>query len=317
MHVNARCVTGAALVAVLAAGCGTAKAVTASAPGLRTITVGVVASEASAGIYIAQEQGLFRRQGLDVTLQTITGAAAVLPALLHGSVGVVGAQLTTFIQAQATGVAQFRILAPGGSLGPRVNSVMVLAHSPVTSPAQLKGVTVAVNAAGGIDQILAEAALSAYGIQPGQVRYVAIPFQDMITALARRDVAAAYMSEPYVTEAEQQLGAIPVLDPDIGMAQDMPISAYVATRAWALRYPRTAAAFGRAIDQADALIITRPSVFASAMEHQLHLPGRVAGVMATGGFPTSLGAAHEQQVADILETYGLLKAPFSVQVMLP
>jgi len=231
-------------------------------------------------------------------------------------VDVVGAQLTTFIQAQAKGVSQFRVLAPGGSLGPHVQSIVVPPHSPITTPAQLKGATVAVDALGGINQILAEVTLRDYDIQPGQVHYVGIPFQAMGAALAAHRVDAAYVAEPYVTEAEQRQGAQPVLDPDQGPAQDLPISAYVTTRSWATRYPRTAAAFARAIDQADALIVTNPGVFQKAMENQLHLPPIVAAVMATGSFPTSLDAVQIQRVADLLQEFGMLKRPFSVKAML-
>jgi NitT/TauT family transport system substrate-binding protein len=318
MHPRVRHALSMALVTLLAAGCGSAADTTsARGPELRDITVGVVASESSAGLYIAANQGLFREAGLNVTLKTITGAAAVLPALLHGSVQVIGAQLTTFIQAQASGAAQFRILAPGGSLGPHVESIVVPPGSPVTSPAQLKGKTIAVNAIGGIDQILAEISLRAYGVGPGHAHYAAVPFQGMDKALAAHRVDAAYLAEPYLTEAEQQLGAQVILDPDAGAAQGVMISAYVATRSWAQRYPRTAAAFARAIDQADALIITRPAVFTRAMEDQLHLSPQVADVMAPGTFPTALAGTQVQAVSNLLATAGALKTPFPVKVMLP
>jgi NitT/TauT family transport system substrate-binding protein len=316
--VPARAVLAALTLAgvLAAAGCGTATATSAGAPEKPGITVGVVASESSAGLYVAQNQGLFAKAGLHVTVKTITGAAAVLPDLLHGSVDIVGAQLTTFIQAQAEGVSQFRILAPGGSLGPRVESIAVLPHSPITTPQQLKGATVAVNAVGGINQLLAEVALRAYGIQPAQVHYVGIPFQDMGAALAARRVAAAYLAEPYLTEAEQRQGATPVLDPDTGAAQNLPISAYVTTRSWAQRYPRTAAAFARAIDEAAALIAINPGVFQKAMEDQLHLPASVADVMATGTFPTALDAIQVQRDADLLLAFGVLKKRFAINGML-
>ena len=301
----------------LVAGCGSATAITAStAPEIRDITVGVVASESSAGIYVAQNQDLFKKAGLTVSIQTITGAASVLPDLLHGGVAIVGAQLTTFIEAQAKGVARFRILAPGGSLGPRVQSVMVLPHSPIVSPQQLKGATVAVDAVGGINQILAEETLRDYGVGPDQVHYVGIPFQDMGAALAAHRVDAAYCAEPYCTELEQQEGAASVLDPDTGPAQNLPISAYSTTQSWARKYPGTAAAFAHAIDQADALIATNPVVLQKAMEDQLHIPPGVADVMASGTFPTSDNVVQLQRVANLLQEFGVLKKAFKVKGML-
>jgi NitT/TauT family transport system substrate-binding protein len=302
----------------LAAGCGSVTASTNTGSGLELshITVGIVASESSAGVYVAQNQGLFRKAGLQVTLKTITGAAAVLPSLLHGSVDVVAAQLTTFIQAQAKGVSQFRILAPGGSLGPRVQSILVLPHSPITSPQRLNGATVAVDALGGINQILAEETLRDYGIQPAQVHYVAIPYQEMGTALAVHRVNAVYAVEPYITELEEKLGTQSVLDPDQGPAQNLPITADVTTKTWAQKYPRTAAVFAHAIDEADALIVTDPGVFQKAMQDQLHLSPMVVAVMAEGTFPTAVDRVQLQRVADLLYGFGLLKQPFNVKAML-
>jgi NitT/TauT family transport system substrate-binding protein len=302
-----------------AAGCGSAAAgagAGAAPPEKPDLTVAVVATEAVAGLYIAQDQGLFRKAGLHVVVKTITSATSTLPVLVHGGVDVVGAQISTFIQAQAAGVDQFRVLATANSLGPRQEAIVVPPHSPITSPAQLRGATIAVNAVGGIDQILAEVSLRSYQIGPSQVHYVAVPFQGMGAALAANRVDAAYLSEPYLTEAEQRQGTNPLLDPDNGPAQNLPIAAYVATRAWAREYPRTAAAFARAVDEGNELAETSPSILQKAMKEQLGIPPIVAAVMATGTFPDSVNPTQLQRVADVMQEYGALRQPFSVRGML-
>lgn len=317
-HPALRRALGVAMTLTLA-GCGSATGATTDPglrPEIRNITVGVVASESAADIYVAEEHDLFRKAGLDVTLKTITGAAVVMPVLLHGGMQVVGAQYTTFIEAQAHGVGQFRILAPGGSLGPAVEEVVVPPNSRIVSAAKLKGATVAVNAIGGIDQILAEAALTDYEITPAQVHYVAIPFQGMNAALAAHRVDAAYLAEPYLTEAVQRFGVSPVLDPDSGAAQNLPIAGYVTTKSWAERYPGTAAAFARAIDQANALISGSREVLEKAMESSLGLTPVVADVMATGNFPTGVSPVQLQRVSSLLTEFGILKNPFSVKGMI-
>lgn len=307
----------AAALAITLAGCGSATASTGAAgPEKTSITVALVANEAVAGLYIAQDQGLFDKAGLHVTIKTITSAAAALPALLHGSVDVIGAQISSFIQAQAAGTGQFRILAPANNLGPNVEAIAVPAHSPITSPAQLGGATIAVNAIGGINQILAEASLRDYQIRPSEVRYVAVPFQAMGAALTAHRVEAAYLSEPYLTEAEQQQGVSPLVDPDTGPAQGLPIAAYTATRAWDQAYPRTAAAFAQALREGNELAQTSLSDFQKAMEEQLHIPPVVADVMATGVFPVSINEVQLQRVANLMYNFGALKRPFSVRGML-
>lgn len=317
-HSRCRHALAAALLMTVAGGCGSATASTGSpGPEKPDITVAVVAAEASAGLYIAQDQGLFGKFGLHVTLKTVTSPAAALPVLLHGGLDVISGQISTFIQAQAAGLGRFRVLASGFSLGPGVEAIAVTRGSAVTSPQQLKGATIAVNAVGGIDQILAEASLSDYQISPRQVHYVAVPFQAMGAALAAHRVSAAYLTEPYLTEAEQRQGAQPLVDPDSGPAQDLPFSACMTTTAWAKSYPRTAAAFARAVTAGNELAATSLAVFQKAMEDQLHIPPVVADVMAAGSFPLSISKVQLQRVATFMYEFGALRRPFSVEAMLP
>ena len=102
----AGCAAGAL---ALATGCssGAAKP-TASRPGTgRTnlekthLTVAAVPAEGAAGLYLAEERGLFTQQGLHVTIVTTASAGAVIPQLLHGSVDIDSGQWVTAIAAQA------------------------------------------------------------------------------------------------------------------------------------------------------------------------------------------------------------------------
>ena len=69
----------------------------------------------------------------------------------------------------------------------------------------------------------------------------------MGAALAARRVDAAFLIEPYLTQAETRAGDVPLFDIDQGATQDFPLTGYVVTDAWLAKYPRTAAAFTRAL----------------------------------------------------------------------
>jgi len=85
-------------------------------------------------------------------------------------------QYTTYIGADAGGIARMRIIAAGYALGPRVQEIMTGPHSPVRSAAQLRGATIAVNAPDSITTDLLYTALAVYRITPAQVHTVVIPF---------------------------------------------------------------------------------------------------------------------------------------------
>jgi NitT/TauT family transport system substrate-binding protein len=299
--------------AVLVAGCGGSKpAVSALAgPEKANLVVAAVPGEGAAGLYIAEDQGLFAKVGLHVKIEASTSSSTVVPDMLHGSVDVASGQYTTYIAAYAAGI-RMRILASGTALGPDVHEVLVAADSSIRTPLELKGATVAVNAPDSETTDLLYSALSADGVSPGQVKVAVFPFPAMTAALASHVVQAIYAIQPYATEARQQQGDRVLVDIDSGTAQDMPVSGYAVLASWYARYPRTAAAFAKAIDQANAMIVSDPAVFRQALEKNLHLSSRVVDVMPTGKFPTTVSTVQLQRLVALMLRYHQLSGSINV-----
>ena len=302
----------AGLAAATAACAGPAGTAGAGSPEKPDLVVAVVPAEANAGLYIAQAMGLFTRAGLHLTIKPVVSAGAVIPAMLHGRVDVAGGGYVSYIAADAAGTAKMRILAAGFALGPHVNEIIALPKAHIQSPAELRGKTIAINQLGSVGNDLTYRALAPYAITPAQVHLVAMPFPAMPAALAAGKIDAAYETEPFVTEAVRQYGALAVADMDSGAAQDFPLTGYAVLASWAARYPRTAAAFTRAVEQGNAIAATNLAVLQRVLSTSLHLSPDITGVMATGTFPTSASRAQIQRAADLMLQYGQLRKPFNV-----
>jgi NitT/TauT family transport system substrate-binding protein len=310
-------------IAVAGAACGSSSGSAGAsgsgspgAPEKPDIVVATVPAEANAGLYIAQAKGLFTKVGLHVTIQTVRSAQAVIPAMLHGTVDVDSGGYVTFILAGAKGEAKMRVLAPGFSLGPHVNEVVVMPHSSIRSPAGLKGKTIAVNQVGGLSSDLLFTALAPYGITPSQVHPVQLAFPDMPGALAAGKVDAAYITEPFVTEAVKKYGVQQVTDIDFGATQDFPLTGYAALASWVAKYPRTAAAFTKAIKQANAIAATNLAVLQTVLAKSLHISTNITGVMANGTYPTTITPVQLQRNAAMMRQFGQLKGPYDVKQLL-
>jgi len=291
------------LIVTLASACGgssTSKALTTTKLEKTNLVVGQVPAEANAALYVAQQRGLFKAHGLTVTMQSITSTSTIIPALLHGSMDIGAGQLSTFIGAQASGVGQFRVLASGLQLGPNVNELMALKTSGIANAGDLKGKTIAVNATAGNGVLLTDSALSTYNVSPSQVTLVPMAFSDMAAALQAHRVDAAYATQPYVTEMQQQAGASVVADLDQGTAQNYMISGYTVTSAFS---------------QASALIDANPATAQKAFETYLKVPSAVAQAMAIGTFPTNVSAAKLQQIADLMLKYKELSSSFNAAAL--
>lgn len=300
---------------MLAAACGSSG--TSSKPassGLEktNLVVGAVPAETGAAMFIAQERGIFAAHGLHVTVKSITSTTTIVPDMLSGAVDIASGQIPTFIAAQAQGVGSFHLLASGLTLGPGVNEILALKSSGISSPAQLKGKTLAVNAPTGDSALLTDVVLADAGVSPTQVTHKVIPFTDMGVALSQHEVDAMYCTEPTCSAVKAKYGAQVVADTDQGAAQGMLTAGYTATTAWMKKYPKTAAAFTASILEASKIADSNRAALSKALVASLHITSQVASSVAVGTFPTAVSQAKLQQVVNLMIKFGELKGSFNV-----
>jgi NitT/TauT family transport system substrate-binding protein len=306
-----------ALAAVLSAtaGCGAATAPAGSAgPEKPGITVAAVPATGAAGLYIAQQDGLFAKQGLHVTILPSVSAADVVADLTSGRIDVSLGQWTTAILVQAKHIADLKALAEGNAGAPQ--QVLTWPGSGIGSPRQLKGKTIAVNVLGGLAELEILADLAGDGLGLSQVHFTPIPFPDMAAALAAHQVDAALLPEPYASQAEIKYGDPEVFNTGQGATADFPIEGYVVTRAWAQRYPRTAAAFTAAIDAGQRIAATsRAAVEQVLLRYINGLNQKTASVMGLGSYPDTVKPVPLGRVGDLMQQFPAISGlPAAVNV---
>jgi NitT/TauT family transport system substrate-binding protein len=307
----------AAVTMVLAAGCATAGSnAVLSKPEELNVTVAAIPAADLAGLYLAQDDGLFAKQGLHVTIEPIPSSQAVIADQLKGQVDISAGSYVAYIAAQAAG-ARFRILAEASTLKPDTRALVTTADSPITTIAGLVGKTIGVNGTNSIGTLLISALLQENGISPKKVRFITDPdgFPAMPGQLQDGTWNAAFLAEPYVTAAGEDYGDRELADLDQGATTNFPVDGYVATRAWAEKYPKTAAAFVRAIEAGQALADTDASAVQAAMGMSDKLPSGVTSLMALPGYPTGLvDKTRLQRVATAMLQFGLLGQEYTTGV---
>lgn len=259
------------------------------------LTIAAVPSADLAGVYIAQDDGFFARQGLHVKLVKIAASKAVIAAQLAGKVDLCAGAYMPYIAGEAAG-DKFGILAEGSIMTPGTRLLLKPRGSGVASLGQLPGKTIGMNAANSIGTLLVDATLAQNGINPATVTQSTDPkgFPTMAATLSRGTWSAAFFGEPFATEGEEKYGETVLADLDQGAAKGLPISGYIATRSWIDKHPKTAAAFIRAIEQAQLAADSDPSVARAALAKSDGLPHLVTDVMAIPEFP--VGAVDETRI---------------------
>ena len=303
----------AAAIAVLAAGCvssGGSAALTSvlSKPEVADITVAAIPAVDLAGLYIAQDRGLFAAQGLHVTLEPIPSSQSVIADQLKGKVDISAGSYVAYIAAEVAG-ARFRILAEASTLAPDTRALVVTGNSPITTIAALAGKKIGVNGVNSIGTLLISALLSAHGISPAKVTFITDPggFPVMPRQLQQGEWSAAFLAEPYITFAGEQYGEEVLADLDQGAVLNLPVDGFVATQAWAQKYPKTAAAFVRAIEQGQAIANGDASAVQAVMAKYDNLPPQVTAAMALPRYPVGpVVEASVQRVARVMQQTGIL-----------
>lgn len=261
-----------------------------------------------APLFLAIKNGYFAREGLTVSTVPEVASTAALPGMANGSIDLIaGANYESFFAMQALGKFNMKIIADSSQCD--TNSLVVLAmpQSHITGPASLLGKTVAVQLKPDIQTITLNAELQADGFDPGRIRYVVFPFPQMNAALKAGKVDAVAQVEPFASQAEAQLGAKVVMSycsPPVG---DFPEAGFVSSAAWAAKYPHTALAFQRAVEQAQTLAATNRGAVEKVLPTFIpHMTAEIADIVDIGVFPTSLNAVRLQRLADLMVQSGII-----------
>lgn len=310
-------IAGSALVLAAAAGCSSSKSDASSKGGLEktTIKVSTLPVVNDAPLYIALKQKLFEKEGLKVQAVPVAASAQAIPGLANGSIDVVFGNDSTFFQANDKGALKLKIVAESTTLTSKHMGVLVMPDSPIKTVADLAGKSVAVHILHNIQQITLSAILKANNTDVSKVQYREIHFPDMGAALQKHEVDAIHVVEPWVSTYQKSLGARLVVDGGTEPVTQMPLDGYFATAAWAAKYPKTAAAFQRAVEKAYAIAADRKQV-EDVLPTYMKTDPATAKIITLPGYSTSLNAVRLQRLADLMLDEGELKAKLDVNTIM-
>ncbi len=311
------------LSAALASGChvpGT------GASGSEPITVAVVPGMDNAPLSVAVRDGLFQQHGLDITLEDYQSLGDEFQALTSGQAQIAAGDYTGFLYEQAAGRTSLRLIADGYDAAANSVAILTLPGSGITTPQQLQGqpggvatplaqmVPYSATVPYNIQTLAAEEVLQNDGVSPSSVTWTQMQPQDMIGALRSGQVKAILATEPYILDAEEQLGAVEVVDASSGVTSGLPMSGYFSLASYAHANPSAVQAFQGALDQAQSDCAQRGPVQAVLSQLTGMSTGDAAQV-TLGTYPTSLNVGQVQRVATLMYDSGMISNPVTVSTL--
>jgi NitT/TauT family transport system substrate-binding protein len=169
------------------------------------LKVGAIGAVSDAGIFIAQEKGYFRDEGLDVEIVGFKAAPQILPAIATGEVQVSGSAVTpALFNAFARGITM-KLVADKGQVAQGFGFAAIVIRSDLADTVRdfkdLKGRKFAVMGKGVSSTTQLGKALERGGIEPNEVELIELGLPEMVAALGNKAIDGATLLEPFITFA--------------------------------------------------------------------------------------------------------------------
>ena len=297
-------VLAAALVLVLALAPGRGVA-------QETIKVGVLPFSESLAAVIADKQGFFKAEGLNVELQKIPTASQAMPLLQGGRIDIIFSNTVSTLQVIEQGM-DLMLLAPGAVVRPTppdTTAALTVLKGTAKTPKDLEGKRIAVNVVNSTAWMYLLALLDQHGLDRSKVRLVEVPFPQMNDPLLNQQVDAIVQVEPFRTVL-QGTGKVDVIGWIYVQTQpNADITQYIALTPWVQKNQKIAAAFARAIVKGAEFANTNEVATREINQQFTNLNPALKDKVLLPRFATRIQPDEIKKTMDLMLKYGLLKQP--------
>ena len=301
-----------------------------------TIVIDAVPTADAAGLYIAEDEGFFAKQGLTVKIDKILGGEYGMGDLQTGSAQLVEGNYVSFILAQVAGKfaapdpndptgpprpvkpIDMRIIADSSQMQPGNQALYVMPDSKLKTVAEVARAhaTVGVNSLHNIGSVLLGSLLTANNFGVNSVTQAPEPLPEMPLLLSKHTIEAAWLPEPFGTQAQEQFGAVQLADFDSGSLQNFPIGTIVGSAKWVQSNPGTIAAFLRAYDQGQQIADTNRSEVEKVLEKYTGVSQLIAANMTLDTYPLAMDVPVMQRVPDAMSQFKVLGGHYNITDMI-
>jgi NitT/TauT family transport system substrate-binding protein len=301
---------------------GSDEAPTTSSAGLEkpNLKISVMPTTDLAPFHLAVKNGYFKEAGFtfdpakDVVVAKSGGESVT--KLTAKEVDVAYSSYTPFFVAKAKGAGDIRLVADSSSAGPNSCVVVAMPDSAVKSVKDMTGKRVAVTARNTISDLLVMSTLKTAGVDYKSIDWRETPFPATADALKSGAVDAAFLTEPFLTDAQKKVGAVPVFDTAAGPTANMPTAGFGSLGEFVDKSPKTVAAFQRVMQRATDEAKADRGKVEQLLQEFAKIDADTAKLSTLLSFSSSLDATRIQRVPNLMLEFGVISQPIDVATMI-
>lgn len=267
--------------------------------------------------YIAEQEGFFQAQGLDVEIVNGADPAALLAQVVSGDVDIAIGSWINVATSYSQGVP-IQVIGGNGMVSDETDNsgVLVSPDSGIKSLSDLKGKTIGVVGVKSGGDIPVLQALEGAGISVDEVSEVAIPYAGMQAALEQKTVDAVVPADSFYHQM-LDAGFISISNPVREYQGNMPVTVWTAKQDWVGENAETANKFLSAMEEAVGFYEDDAN-----LEKVREVHAQVNQIDASGA-PTdfvpadvTVNKAEAQSGIDAMVHFGLMAQPVDVDDVL-
>lgn len=201
------------------------------------------ASASFAAAFVAKDQGILEKHGLDVDFALAQSGAVMPPALLSGSIQIAAPTATVLVQAHEQGIDLVAIANTATYPAAADGQIVGRTGSDLKETRDLMGHKVGLPSLGGIFEVLLRDWVRKAGADDTKVQWLEVQLRQMGDALKSGLVDAAVPVEPFYSRIVSSGVGYPMGDFEAAVpAGTIPVL-YATTRDWATAHPDAVKAF--------------------------------------------------------------------------
>jgi NitT/TauT family transport system substrate-binding protein len=287
----------------------------AAAQSRPAVTVATIANDPLVGPFYAKQQHFFENAGLDATVSVMNNGAAVIAAVAGGSVDFGGSNLQSLVVAYKKGVP-IQLVAPAGVFNKSspVAAIIVPKNSSIMTAKDLEGKVIAASPLKSLSEFAADIWIDKNGGDSSKVKYVEIPFGEMESALLQGRVAAASLTEPYISQAQGTCRVLAL--PYSAIAPQFLTSAFFTSVAFARAHPDSVAKFASAMRTTALWANTHQAASGEILGTVAKLDPKTVADMSRVMYAERLTPALIQPTIDLSVTFKVIDAGYPASDMI-
>jgi NitT/TauT family transport system substrate-binding protein len=276
------------------------------------VTLGYVPYSDDASLFYAQDSGIFRKHGLNVSFVAQASPVAVEASMASGTeqFGFITTPVLINLNSKGQSVKCVSTVDGNEPTNPANDSTVLVAAkgSGITSMKDLAGKNVAEVQLSSLNSLSVMVLAKQAGIDPHSIHQIAIPFPQMPAALSQGRVQAAVIVAPFAQTALGE-GATVITHPNQVLFPNGTLTCLDAMGSYISANPTIVSEFRAAMDESVTYSATHEPVVKQTLAKGLNLPMAVAEkqILATN-FSTTFNTASITQIENDMKEFGIITA---------